>query len=271
MDDQNVSSKPGVVTLAGDDSGGVTPTIDASGAVENSANSMPESPTISSGNDSIPALDNADLADLIDDHAEAMAGFNPDVHAIGADGKPIIKPDGSFAKKRGRKPGGKNSVSAHAPRALPPKIAPGTGVPLPDGDLSPSVASSGDEKISAEATAKMCTNLTFAVGTMVFGQDLAKPSGKDEINSIKNAYKDYFDSRGTPDLPPEIGLLFAIGAYAAPRLQHETMREKVARWGAAVKGWLFRTSPKLEKPQAENSPEDIPPSPSNRSRVSWGA
>lgn len=267
-------------TLAGAASGTETDdtihTVVDSAVGDNDAKIVPADDPISSGAQTVQTLDNADLADLIDDHAAAMTGFNPDIHAVGPDGQPIKRPDGTFAKKRGRKPGGKNSVSENARNALPPKTANNTGAPLPGVDSSQtfsgtSTTSGTSEKISSEATAKMCANLTFAVGTMIFGPELAKPQNKDEANSIKNAYKDYFDARGTPDLPPEIGLLFAIGAYAAPRLQHETMAEKVGRWVGTARGWIFRSPAKLEKTTAQN-PQPVSAAPATpRNPVAWGS
>lgn len=211
------------------------------------------------GNDDAPGVDDlapetsqennsgaVTLDNLTGDHAALLEGFDPAIHAVDAEGNPKKKGDGSFAKKRGRKAGQTTTTprpSVPVSSALPPKNAPAPG---PAGSTVEGAALPGQEpdKISNEAAAKMASNLVFNAGVMVFGRELGAPANKDEANGMKIAFKDYFDARGTPDIPPEIGLLIAVGGYALPRLQHETMADKVAKWAKGLKR-MFGKKPKI--------------------------
>lgn len=169
-----------------------------------------------------------------------------------------LNKDGTPAKKRGRKPGQQNrpvSGTVNSVSSLPPVNQP------------ENVASGEPQKISTEESARWSANIVFNVGGFVFGDELGKPKDKDEANSMKAAFKNYYDVKGTPNIPPEIGLLLAIGFYAAPRLRHESMTEKVGRWIDGVKGF-FRKKNQPDKKQADTKP--IPEQP-KKSAMAWGA
>jgi hypothetical protein len=48
------------------------------------------------------------------------------------------------------------------------------------------------------------------------------------------SFRNYYEARGVPDLPPEIGLFIALGSYIGPRLMHEKSQSKMDK----VKLWL---------------------------------
>jgi hypothetical protein len=149
---------------------------------------------------------------LANDHAEVYEGFDPEIHAVGADGKPKRKVDGTYALKRGRK--------ANAATALPPKNAAqgeGVGVPVKDSLI----------------VANQMTNL-FIHGTVQIFGDEWKPTEKSEAEGLRDSVKDYFDQKGVPNIPPVVGLLIAFGAYSLKRVSHENTRTKLQLFGVKM-------------------------------------
>lgn len=157
---------------------------------------------------------------LLAEHAHA-----PESSAIAPPPMPegvVYNRDGSVRKKRGRKPGQK-------------------AAPAPEGDATPENAApatlASAPKMSSRQAANLFTGLTVHSAVILFGQEVGQASDE-EGKMLAGAYKDYFDAKGGLDLPPEVGLIFAIGAFYAPRVMHEkskTFREKVA----GVFGRLF--------------------------------
>jgi hypothetical protein len=203
------------------------PTVAPEAVQSVDANFVPENSTTPSGEGEPVTLNT-----LVDDHAiEPVKVDEPGT---------LLKADGTPAKKRGRKPGGTNrpKVSASAGYALPPKDAPiGENAPLMGG-LGTETAPG---QMSPEIAGRWSANLLFNAGALFFGADIAAPS-KDEKAAIPQAFKDYYELKGTPNIPPEIALIMAVGVYIAPRIMHEKMAEK--RGGIrAFFGRLFRRAP----------------------------
>lgn len=227
----------------------VTDTVAQDGPDGDNAIIVPDTATSPSGNDGPQTLD-------------MFAGEHIDRAALADDGTqgPIkLNKDGSPAKKRGRKPGQKNATvsgPANSVSSLPPVNS-----------AENVVSDNQPQKISTEESARWSANIVFNVGGFVFGDELGKPKDKDEANSMKAAFKNYYDVKGTPNIPPEIGLLLAIGFYAAPRLRHESMSEKVGRWIDGVKGFFRKKVSQDKKP---NDSKPIPEQP-KKSAMSWGA
>lgn len=191
------------VAGADDASGGNAATVGQTEDESNTSKIVPADTTISS------------ISDLSETHAVVYEGFDPAIHAVDADGNPKKKPDGTYAKKRGRKPG-TMTASAAAGSALPPKLAPtSANVPL--------TASAG---LSSEAAARQFTNAFISGGVMIFGADW-EPEDKSEPQELKNALKDYFDADGVPNIPPWFGVALAFGTYSAKRLTKPTIMEKI--------------------------------------------
>jgi hypothetical protein len=156
-------------------------------------------------------------------HAQAHEGFDPDVHAVNEDGTPKKKADGSFAKKRGRKSGA-------AASALPPKA------------VSPLASVGEPVKISADEAARQSANLVINAAVWTLGAEVGQPRDKAEAEGLKLSFKNYFEARGVPNIPPEIGLFIAVGSYIGPRLYSEvgkTKMEKLTIWFKA-KLWAAR-------------------------------
>lgn len=206
--------------------------------------------------DTTPSAEQSDLTldVLTGEHVEKAAQADD-----GAQGPVRLNKDGTIAKKRGRKPGQKSATVSgpvNSVSNLPPVNQPENAA----SDNQP-------QKISTEESARWSANIVFNVGGFVFGDELGKPKDKDEANAMKAAFKNYYDVKGTPNIPPEIGLLLAIGFYAAPRLRHESMSEKVGRWIDGVKGFFRKKVSQDKKP---NDSKPIPEQP-KKSAMSWGA
>lgn len=215
--------------------------IDNPGQESDNAISVPVSDTAPSVEQSGLTLDV-----LTGEHVEKAAQADD-----GAQGPVRLNKDGTIAKKRGRKPGQKSATVSSLPPVNQPENAPSDNQP---------------QKISTEESARWSANIVFNVGGFVFGDELGKPKDKDEANAMKAAFKNYYDVKGTPNIPPEIGLLLAIGFYAAPRLRHESMSEKVGRWIDGVKGFFRKKVSQDKKP---NDSKPVPEQP-KKSAMSWG-
>lgn len=170
------------------------------------------------------------LAGIAKTHSDDYAGFDPSIHATNDDGTPKLKADGTYAKKRGRKAG------ASAPSALPPKNAGQKGAASSGATNSPL----NDEAEKIDAVSRMSANMVINAAVWTMGEEVGKPTSKNESDGLLFAFRNYYEVRGVPNIPPELGLLVAIGAYIGPRLRHEKMRPKVAIIAEKVKSWIAK-------------------------------
>lgn len=155
------------------------------------------------------------IPNIAEAHAESYAGFDPELHAVNADGTPRRKTDGSYALKRGRK-----ATGAH--NALPPKNAQKTSA-------VGEAANAGPILINVDEAARQSANLVINASVWICGQEIGQPIDKAEAQGLQLSFKNYYDARGVPNIPPEIGLLLALGSYVAPRLMHEKTRPRMER------------------------------------------
>lgn len=144
------------------------------------------------------------VADMVARVAEAHEGFDPLVHAVNPDGTPKRKVDGSYAMKRGRKSGAAPTTNNAAAQVV--KTEP---------------------TINTDEAARQSCNMLINGAVLLFGEQWA-PRDKDEANGLKTSFKNYFDARGVPNVPPEVGLAVALLAYSLPRVTHE---KTVSRFG----------------------------------------
>lgn len=142
------------------------------------------------------------VADLVSHVAEANEGFDPLLHAVNPDGTPKRKVDGSYAMKRGRKSGAAPSTSSAAPAAQ-------------------------EITINTDEAARQSCNMLINGAVLLFGEQF-EPRDKAEAEGLKTSFKNYFDARGVPNVPPEVGLAVALLAYSLPRITHE---KTVSRFG----------------------------------------
>lgn len=168
------------------------------------------------------------LAGVVQAHGESYDGFDPAIHAVNEDGTPKRKASGAYALKRGRKAG------TSAASALPPKNAaanPAVGEP---GSQSEPVTINPDE------AARQSANLVINASVWILGEEIGKPQDKSEAEGLKLSFKNYYEARGVPNIPPEIGLFLAIGSYIGPRMMHEKSRSKMEMIGIWFKSKFRR-------------------------------
>jgi hypothetical protein len=149
--------------------------------------------------------------DVLEPIVKNYEGFDPNAHAVNADGTPRMKSGGGFAAKRGRKPGQTSQGKSAATKSATLPVSP-----------------------QNEVTAKLCANILINGGVQLFGPHWA-PIDKQEGDSLKGAFKDYFDSIGGVDLPPGIALVIAVGMYTLPRVMHEETQKKIDKWALSFK------------------------------------
>lgn len=150
----------------------------------------------SSGVSDDSTIENAgSISDMVAHAIESHEGFDPLVHAVNPDGTPKRKVDGSYALKRGRKSG----------------VAPSPG--------SAPVAAQ-EVTINTDEAARQSCNMLINGAVLLFGEQW-EPRDKDEAKGLQISFKNYFDARGVPNVPPEVGLAVAVLAYSLPRITHE--------------------------------------------------
>ncbi len=136
------------------------------------------------------------VADMVQVQSEAHDGFDPLTHAVNPDGTPKRKVDGSFALKRGRKSG----------------AAPTTNSPAAQVAQTPT--------INVDEASRQACNMLVNGAVLMLGDQWA-PVDKDEAKGLQTSFKNYFEARGVPNVPPEVGLVVAVLAYSLPRITHE--------------------------------------------------
>lgn len=135
------------------------------------------------------------ISDMVSNVAESHDGFDPLLHAVNPDGTPKRKVDGSYALKRGRKAGQ------------------GAGP-------APMATASAEPTINTDEAARQSCNMLINGAVLLLGEQW-EPRDKDEAKGLHTSFKNYFDARGVPNVPPEVGLAVAVLAYSLPRITHE--------------------------------------------------
>lgn len=183
---------------------------DAPGGAENTPGSAPGE------TENLSSITSETLAES---HAEPHAGFDPAIHAVNDDGTPKMKASGGYALKRGRKAGTAAAI------ALPPKNAAAradVGEPA--------------KVLSLDQASRESANLVINVAVWTLGEEVGKPIDKAEADGLRLSFRNYYEARGVPNLPPELGLFVALGSYIGPRIMHEkskTKMERLSQWLSA--------------------------------------
>jgi hypothetical protein len=88
--------------------------------------------------------------------------------------------------------------------------------------------------VDYENLGNMCAGLWFSGGENVFGPDWV-PNDQ-EREGIPKAFTQYFRAKEIGDIPPGVALCLALGTYSLTRWSKPTVRERIAGFGALVKG-----------------------------------
>lgn len=178
-------------------------------------------PAVVDSDNSTTVPDTGSIADLVAGVSEAHAGFDPLVHAVNPDGSPKRKVDGSYALKRGRKSG-----APHSPNST-------IGAPA-QVEQTPT--------INVDEASRQACNMLVNGAVVLLGEQWA-PVDKEEAKGLQTSFKNYFEARGVPNVPPEVGLAVAVLAYSLPRITHEktvsrftVIKMRVFEIWSAIKG-----------------------------------
>jgi len=191
--------------------------------------------TPSDGNPSpLAPLVATDAAGEKNDPDPAPAG---DGLEIAADGQPVRNKDGTFRRKRGRKPGPQQDTlrpAAPSRLRLPVETGPAGGEIPAGSDVSLSTTPPPPPP-DYSAMGAVAASVVFTAGIAVFGEDgkpiIDKAAGQDEPENMRGAFAEYFRATGTQDFPPGAILAVALLAYAGQRVTRPTVRARmVAAW-----------------------------------------
>lgn len=156
------------------------------------------------------------LENMTAEVSQIYVGFDPEKHAVNADGTPKKRADGQWANKRGRKPGQVAASSATAQTVQKVTV----GAPL----------SAKKARESGVITNEAAARQTVALVVTALGSTLGKEwdfESPEEAENMRAAVKAYYDANGQVQISPELMLGFQVFAYAAPRTQHPNTKEKL--------------------------------------------
>jgi hypothetical protein len=95
-------------------------------------------------------------------------------------------------------------------------------------------------KINIDEAARQSANLVINASVWILGEEVGKPADKAEAEGLKLSFKNYYEARGVPNIPPEFGLVIALGSYIGPRLMHEKSKSKMERVGQWISTKLHK-------------------------------
>lgn len=137
--------------------------------------------------------------------------FDPAIHEADELGIPRRTADGLFRRKRGRRSGVSYGLDS------------GTAAEtVSEGCILP--------RTEAVKAGKATAALIYSFGQGVFGDEWTpvKSGGLDEKEYVSNAFADYYEARGCIKLPPEVGLILAVGTIFGPRLFLPQTKAKIS-------------------------------------------
>lgn len=155
--------------------------------------------------------------------------FNPDIHLTSSDGKPQLTVRGTFAQKRGRKPGSVHGAQVSA-----------SSMSAPGAQNVQSTQQAATE-MAARTAGVQAAELVFAAGVIIGGDEWQPRKddkiGMDERAMLQGAMGDYFVARGKCDIPPGVVLSFVMLAYIAPRFAMPKTQSRFAAVKAKLVSW----------------------------------
>jgi hypothetical protein len=221
---------------------------------DDTAHSTADLTTIATAlSESMPDVQEHAVAQALAEQAQVQAAqgttdaggvsFDPSIHITGADGQGVRTVRGTWALKRGRKPGAYVSAADSGKKST-------LGGPAA---VTPSQLSANAQQQANDAKSRAAgiaaAELLFSVGQMIGGEEWApmanKAIGMDERPLMHSAFGDYFVATGKTDIPPGAALCFCIVAYAAPRFAMPKTQTRFGKLKSAVVQWW--TNRKLRK------------------------
>lgn len=181
--------------------------LETEGSPADQTGPIDATPERSEGQD-LPTAGTVTLGAIVSAHEGSHPGFDPAIHAVADDGSPKRRADGSYAMKRGRKAGQTTN--------LPPK---GNASASPQVSVGESPTENGTVKIAPDEAARQSANLIINMAVWICGEEIGKPQDKAESEGLKISFVNYYEARGVPNIPPELGLFAALGSYIVPRFR----------------------------------------------------
>lgn len=146
--------------------------------------------------------------------------FDPAIHQVGPDGRPVLTATGKLKRKPGRR-GGSSS-----PRSQVGTLSGSSG---PVG--SPEAQASQQATVAALHTAALVQGIGITIGGDEWKFEKDDKTGRDEEAHCIQAFQAFYLEKGVTEIPATVGLaIFAI-AYAAPRFTKPKTQNRVkAGW-----------------------------------------
>ena len=189
----------------------------------------------------------AEYAHLVDVGGNS---FDPDIHKTTKSGEPTLSPKGKLIKKAGRKP---------KPEQQQSRVG---GAPVRSSD-SPESQLRAQSRASGLVTANILMQVGIVAGGDEWRPMIDEASGLNERAMLEGAFSDYFEATGKTDLPPNLALLVAVGAYVVPRFTMPKTQTRVGKLKAGIKGWFVNRKLKKHgltaRPSSERAPDKKPP------------
>jgi hypothetical protein len=159
---------------------------------------------------------NSEYSHLKDRYGRA---FNPILHEVDGQGKPIITRTNNLKIKPGRP-----TLSAH--QLKPPEEV------LKEKNQEANLRNEQSRKMAALVTASSFINISVAL----FGEDWRPdPNNPTELESLVQATEEYFTLKNLGDLPPSLTLVCAYSMYALPRLNKPKTLSRLE----IIKNWFL--------------------------------
>lgn len=130
-------------------------------------------------------------------------GFDPSIHAVDKDGRPILTKSGKFRKKR--------------------------------------KAAAQEEEHGEYYDLSVLASTSLVSLSVVLGGEEFQPIKHgpiDEMKNIQQAFERWFEAHEMNDLPPNIALVAALSAYYVPRFAQPGPREKLSKMWKWAKRWF---------------------------------
>ncbi len=173
--------------------------------------------------------------------------FNPELHAVKADGSPSYAKSGVFRRKRGTG----SRVSVPVANALPPDEA---------RRIAEANAQAAEEQKRRKAmiAASGIAEIIFKSGYMLGGDEWLPIKNEekqiDERRDMTTAWAEYCYARGVEDIPPGMLVAFVVSAYALPRFAAPETQKRLGRFATFIKrGKLWFENWRLTRGSKKNA------------------
>ena len=173
--------------------------------------------------------------------------FNPELHAVKADGSPSYAKSGVFRRKRGTG----SRVTIPAANAIPPDEA---------RRIAEANAQAAEEQKRRRAmiAAQGISEIIFKSGYMLGGDEWLPIKNEekqiDERRDMHTAWAEYCYARGVEDIPPGMLVAFVVSAYALPRFAAPETQKRLGTFATFVKrGKLWFENWRLSRGSKKNA------------------